>query len=161
MFNADTRSCALRLKRRSSMSPMMDRPPWTATSLHTLMFHLCRPLRLLRTTYAHQHRKPSKKCKFFYFNMCPHWSQELLLFCEFPNLLFSPLAACIEWILCRSLDAITYEEGGSQFIKMHYSGRGSWNEETETLLFPSDGTDPVQVLKEDAAAVKEIGRAHV
>ncbi len=77
-------------------------------------------------------------------------------FCYFVNLLFSPpLAARFEWILCRSLDAITYEEGGSQFIKMHYSGRGSWNEETETLLFPSDGTDPVQVLKEDAAAVNE------
>jgi hypothetical protein len=61
----------------------------------------------------------------------------------------------MEWILRRSLDTITYEEGGSQFIKLHYSGRGSWNEETETLLFPSDGTDPVQVLQEDAAAVKE------
>ena len=43
-----------------------------------------------------------------------------------------------------------------QFLKLYYSGRGAWNEETETLLFPSNGTAPAQNLKESAYKVKEI-----
>lgn len=39
-------------------------------------------------------------------------------------------------------------------MQLHYDGRGPWNEETETLLYPSDGETPVQVLKQDAAKVK-------
>lgn len=43
---------------------------------------------------------------------------------------------------------------GSRFLELYYNGKGSWNEETETLLFPSDGTDAVNVLKQDASEVK-------
>ena len=58
------------------------------------------------------------------------------------------------FILSNSpLSDITYNKG-SQFIELYYSGRSAWNEETETLLFPSDGETPVQNLKEDSALVK-------
>ena len=40
-------------------------------------------------------------------------------------------------------------------MKLHYDGRGSWNEETETLLFPGNSTSAAQVLKQDAAVVKQ------
>ena len=40
-----------------------------------------------------------------------------------------------------------------QFIELFYSGRTPWNEETQTNLFPSDGTAPVNVLREDAYKV--------
>ena len=40
-------------------------------------------------------------------------------------------------------------------MEVFYSGHASWNEETETLLYPSDGEEPAQVLKDDAAKVKE------
>ena len=49
---------------------------------------------------------------------------------------------------------ITYDQG-AQFVELYYSGRGSWNEETETLLFPSDGEAPVQNLKLDSYKVKD------
>ena len=64
-----------------------------------------------------------------------------------------PLHAFID----SAFDMVSYEEGGdsSQFLKLHYSGRGDWNEETETLLFPSDGENSTQVLKQDAYKVKE------
>ena len=48
---------------------------------------------------------------------------------------------------------VAYSEG-SQFLSNYYNGRGSWNEETETLLHPSDGEDPVNVLKTDSKYVK-------
>lgn len=54
----------------------------------------------------------------------------------------------------RPLEQITQDQG-SQFVEVYYSGRGTWNEQTETLLYPSDGTTPVQVLKQDASKVKE------
>ena len=59
--------------------------------------------------------------------------------------------------LHSAFDTISYEDGGdsSQFLKLYYSGRGEWNEETETLLFPSNATTPAQHLKEDAYRVKE------
>jgi hypothetical protein len=52
-----------------------------------------------------------------------------------------------------NFDDITYEQG-AQFLKLHYSGRGAWNEETETLLFPSDGEKPAHRLSLDAFRVK-------
>ena len=55
---------------------------------------------------------------------------------------------------CRAFDNVSYS-GDSQFLKLYYGGRGSWNEETETLLFPSNGTTPVNILREDASRVKE------
>lgn len=42
-----------------------------------------------------------------------------------------------------------------QFIEIYFQGHGPWNEETETLFFPSNGDTPAQVLKESAAKVKE------
>lgn len=55
----------------------------------------------------------------------------------------------------RAISDVTDAQGlGSQFLELYYSGRGSWNEETETLLFPSDGSTPVNILKEDASEVK-------
>ena len=48
---------------------------------------------------------------------------------------------------------VTYNKG-SQFIELYYSGRSTWNEETETLLFPSDGETAIQNLKTDSTAVK-------
>ena len=53
-----------------------------------------------------------------------------------------------------TLEDISYDEG-SQFLELYYSGRGTWNEETETLHFPSDGKTPAQVIKQDAAKVKQ------
>ena len=38
-------------------------------------------------------------------------------------------------------------------MELFYSGRASWNEQTQTNLFPSDGTKPVNVLKTDAYKV--------
>ena len=57
------------------------------------------------------------------------------------------------------LGDISYDEG-AQFIELYYAGRGSWNEETETLLFPSTGDSddpesPVNVLKKDAYKVND------
>ena len=72
------------------------------------------------------------------------------------NNLALTLVALIVNALFRSYDNITDDEG-SQFVKLYYSSHASWNEETETLLlFPSNGTTPVQVLlKQDAAKMKE------
>jgi hypothetical protein len=53
-----------------------------------------------------------------------------------------------------SLDDITYEEG-SQFIELYFAGRGSWNEETETNLFPGNNTSPANIIKQDAYKVNE------
>ncbi len=50
-------------------------------------------------------------------------------------------------------DQIVYDEGGSQFVELFYSGRTSWNEETETLLEPSDGSTPANKLQVDAYKV--------
>ena len=52
------------------------------------------------------------------------------------------------------LENIAYDEG-SQFIELHYSGRGSWNEETETDIFPGTETFPANVLNQDAYKVKD------
>mmetsp|Transcript_614 Transcript_614/g.699 ORF Transcript_614/g.699 Transcript_614/m.699 type:complete len:819 (-) Transcript_614:14-2470(-) len=52
------------------------------------------------------------------------------------------------------LDDIAYDEG-SQFIELYYAGRASWNEETQTNLFPGNSTTPVNVLKDDAYKVDE------
>jgi len=46
------------------------------------------------------------------------------------------------------------DNGDLQFLENYYSGRASWNEETETLLFPSNGEAAVHSLKQDAAKVK-------
>ena len=72
------------------------------------------------------------------------------------NNLALTLVALIVNALFRSYDNITDDEG-SQFVKLYYSCHTSWNEETEMLLlFPSNGTTPVQVLlKQDAAKMKE------
>ena len=40
-------------------------------------------------------------------------------------------------------------------MKLFYSGRGSWNEETETLLYPGNETLPANDVKVDAAVVKQ------
>ena len=53
-----------------------------------------------------------------------------------------------------SFDDITVDEG-AQFIELHYNGHAKWNEETETKLFPSDGTKAANVLKDDAYYVKD------
>ena len=53
-----------------------------------------------------------------------------------------------------AFDRVSYD-GDTQFLELFYSGRGSWNEETETLLFPSDGSNPVHNLTEDASRVGE------
>ena len=69
------------------------------------------------------------------------------------NNLALTLVALIVNALFRSYENIT-DDKGSQFVKLYYSGRGSWNEENETLIFPStsNGTTPtIQVLKQDAA----------
>ena len=52
------------------------------------------------------------------------------------------------------LEDITYDEG-AQFIELYYSGRASWNEETETKLFPGTADSPANHLKADAYKVKE------
>ena len=71
------------------------------------------------------------------------------------NNLALTLVALIVNALFRSFDNITDDEG-SQFVKLYYSCHTSWNEETEMLLLiPSNGTTPVQVLKQDAAKMKE------
>jgi thiosulfate reductase cytochrome b subunit len=72
------------------------------------------------------------------------------------NNLALTLVALIVNALFRSYENIT-DDKGSQFVMLYYSGHASWNEETETLLlFPSNGTTPVQVLlKQDAAKMKE------
>jgi hypothetical protein len=71
------------------------------------------------------------------------------------NNLALTLVALIVKALFRSYDNITDDEG-SQFVKLYYSSHASWNEETETLLLiPSNGTTPVQVLKQDDAKMKE------
>ena len=75
---------------------------------------------------------------------------------------YFPCIQQVTYLTCSSpslfthspFDNITYGQG-SQFIELYYSGRASWNEETETLLYPSDGTTAAQVLKQDAAKVKE------
>jgi hypothetical protein len=46
-------------------------------------------------------------------------------------------------------------DGDFQFLDNYYSGRASWNEQTKTLLFPSDGVEPVHFLKQDAIKVKQ------
>jgi len=51
-------------------------------------------------------------------------------------------------------DAFTYDQG-PQFLELYYSGRASWNEETETLLFPGSSTSPANVLKQSASKVKD------
>lgn len=38
---------------------------------------------------------------------------------------------------------------------MFYSGRGIWNEQTETLLYPSDGVTAANSVKTTAAVVKQ------
>ena len=71
------------------------------------------------------------------------------------NNLALTLVALIVNALFRSYDNITDDEG-SQFVKLYYSCHTSWNEETEIiLLYPSNVTTPVQVLKQDDAKVKE------
>jgi hypothetical protein len=71
------------------------------------------------------------------------------------NNLALTLVALIVNALFRSFDNITDDEG-SQFVKLYYSCHTSWNEETEMLLLiPSNGTTPVQVLKQDDAKMKE------
>ena len=55
-------------------------------------------------------------------------------------------------ILYSTFDEIAKDEGSS-FVKDYYNGGTHWNGETETLLHPSDGTTPEQVLKTDAATV--------
>ena len=71
------------------------------------------------------------------------------------NNLALTLVALIVNALFRSFDNIT-DDGGSQFVKLYYSCHTSWNEETEMLLLiPSNGTTPVQVLKQDDAKMKE------
>jgi hypothetical protein len=57
-------------------------------------------------------------------------------------------------ISCRSFEDFTYEQG-SQFIELYYSGRASWNEETETEVSPGTIGSPVNVLKDDAYKVNE------
>lgn len=52
-------------------------------------------------------------------------------------------------------DVVSYDEGSQQFIELFYSGGGSWNEETETVLFPGTESEPANVLKNDAYKVKE------
>jgi len=47
------------------------------------------------------------------------------------------------------------KENFAQFIEMYYAGRASWNEETQTNLFPGNSTTPVNVLKDDAYKVNE------
>jgi len=42
---------------------------------------------------------------------------------------------------------------GERFVSDYYNGGTYWNTQTETLLHPSDGTTPAQVLKRDAADV--------
>ena len=55
----------------------------------------------------------------------------------------------------RAFNNVTSYEG-SQFLKLYYSGRGSWNEETQTSLYPGDATTPVvQILSEDAYKVTD------
>lgn len=53
-----------------------------------------------------------------------------------------------------SFDDITYDEG-SQFIELYYSGHGSWNEETETVLYPGTSDSPAYNLKQTAYKVKD------
>lgn len=52
------------------------------------------------------------------------------------------------------LDDITVDQG-SQFIELYYSGRGSWNEETETKLYPGSSANSANVLKDDAYMVND------
>ena len=72
------------------------------------------------------------------------------------NNLALTLVALIVNTLFRSYENIT-DDKGSQFVKLYYSCHTSWNEETEMLLlFPSNGTTPVQVLlTQDATKMKE------
>jgi len=53
-----------------------------------------------------------------------------------------------------TLDEIPYERDGAKFVERYYDGGTNWNIETETLLYPSDGETPEQVLRTDAARVK-------
>jgi len=53
------------------------------------------------------------------------------------------------------LDDIVYDEQGSQFIKLYYAGRASWNEETQTNLYPGTPESPTNVLRQDASKVNE------
>ena len=52
------------------------------------------------------------------------------------------------------LSDVPYERDGAKFVERYYDGGTHWNEETETLLYPSDGDTPEQVLRTDAARVK-------
>ena len=52
------------------------------------------------------------------------------------------------------LEDITYNQG-PQFIELYYAGRASWNEETETELFPGNETTPFNVLETDAYKVND------
>ena len=53
------------------------------------------------------------------------------------------------------LEDITYSKG-SQFIELYYAGRASWNEETETALFPGNADSPFQSLNRDSQIVVSI-----
>lgn len=52
------------------------------------------------------------------------------------------------------LSDVPYERDGAKFVERYFNGGTHWNEETETLLYPSDGETPEQVLRTDAARVK-------
>jgi len=48
------------------------------------------------------------------------------------------------------------KEGQEQFIENFFNGRGPWNEETETELYPGDENYPVNELWRDANFVKNL-----
>jgi len=53
-----------------------------------------------------------------------------------------------------TLDQATYSEPGDDFVARYYNGGTEWNSYTETLLHPSDGETPEQILRQQAARVK-------
>jgi len=63
------------------------------------------------------------------------------------------LLCCL--VVISPLDDIVYDEQGSQFIKLYYAGRASWNEETQTNLYPGTPESPTNVLRQDASKVNE------
>ena len=99
-----------------------------------------------------QHKPTWRKCKFN-ARLCV--IESFCCSCVSTSLSHLPLLLFPSCDMTNSdFNDITYDQG-AQFVELYYSGRGSWNEETETLLFPSDGEAPAQNLKLDSYKVKD------
>ncbi len=80
------------------------------------------------------------QCKFYY----------VILYVLVSPLFISNLSSIVCHTRNSPFDEIVADEGGSQFVELFYTGHAAWNEQTETLLEPSDGDTPANKLKEDA-----------